>query len=87
VKTLHVPKPCKVLLHRQSVRAVHYRERAWVVRDTLCVYTLCDPWRTLPDLTGEKRVYHQLFTAYGEIMLFERIRGLELGWFIAGWWD
>jgi hypothetical protein len=87
VKTLHIPHPCKVLLERQTIQAVHFRQRAWVVQQTFCVYTLCDPWRTLPDLGGEKRVYHQLFTSYGEIVVFERIRGNNLGWFVAGWWD
>ena len=87
MKTLHIPQPCKVLLQQQTLQAVHFRQRAWVVRDTLCVYTLCDPWRTLPSLQGEKRVYHKLHTSSGEIVVFERVRGLELGWFVAGWWD
>lgn len=87
MKTLWVPQPCKVLLHQQTIEAVHFRDRAWVVQDTLGIYTLCDPWRTLPDLRGEKRVYHQLYTVYGEVVVFERIRGLDLGWFVTGWWD
>jgi hypothetical protein len=89
VKTLQVPQPCGVLLERDQVQAVHFRQRAWVVKGTLYSYTLCDPWRTLPDLEGEKRVYHYLHTNHGEITIFERIRGpqAELGWFVAGWWD
>ena len=87
MKTFWVPRPCRVLMERQAVQAVHFRERSWVVRQTLCVYTQCDPWRTLPSLEGEKRVYHQLSTIYGEIEVFERVRGLELGWYVARWWD
>jgi len=87
VKTLHTPRPCKVLLDRLVIQAVHFRERSWVVRETFCVYTLCDPWRTLPALTGEKRVYYQLITTHGEIEVFERIRGFDLGWFVTRWWD
>lgn len=87
MKTLWVPQVCQVLLDRQTVQAVHFRERAWVVRQTLCIYTICDPWRTLPDLKGEKRVYHKLHTAYGEIVVFERVRGPQVGWFVSRWWD
>lgn len=87
MKTLQAPRPCRVLLDRRAVRAVHFRERAWVVRQTICVYTLCDPWRTLPGLEGEKRVYHQLYTTHGEIEVFERVRGLEPGWYVTRWWD
>lgn len=87
MKTLQVPYPCKVLLERGEVAAVHFRHRAWVVRETFCVYTLCDPWRALPGLEGEKRVYHQLVTDSGEIEVFERVRGAEPGWFVARWWD
>jgi hypothetical protein len=87
MKSLHTPQPCRVLLDRQLIRAVHFRERAWVVRETLCVYTLCDPWRRLPGLEGEKRVYYQLLTTHGQIEVFQRVRGAELGWFVARWWD
>lgn len=87
MKTLWQPQPCKVLLHKHQIEAVHFRERAWVVREVNEVYSLTDPWRTLPNLAGEKRIYHRLHTTFGEILIFERIRGQNPGWFVAGWWD
>lgn len=87
MKTLHVPQPCKVLFDSGLIRAVHFRLRAWAVRETLESYSICDPWRTLPDLGGEKRLYHLLYTANGEVLVFERVRGNQLGWYVAGWWD
>jgi hypothetical protein len=57
------------------------------VREIQGVYTLCDPWRTLPSLEGEKRVYYQLLTPQGEIEIFQRVRGEPQGWFVSRWWD
>ncbi len=89
MKTLRRPERCQVDFRHGRICAVRFRGKVWRARETRDIYVLHDPWRALPGLEGERRVYHLVSGERGEVLVFQTTHGKpdHLGWWVAGWWD
>ena len=89
MKFLHQAEECTVQEEHGRVLAVRWRERVWQVKATLDVWTYRGNWWLDPSLQGERRTYHVLGTARGEIEVYQREHPdpEKRGWWVSAWWD
>ena len=88
MKTLHTPEKCLVLLERDSLSTVRWRDRTYSVLEILDAWVWCGDWWRSPDLLGERRAYWRVACKTMILEVFERISPLESrGFFVSGWED
>lgn len=87
MKQLRSAEPIEVALEGARIVALHWRSKAYAVREQGDEQHYRGGWYTAPGFAGSKRVYLPLETNRGQIEVYREEEAGGTAWFITRMWD